>query len=310
MNEELVRHVVRLYPSSWRARYSDEFTDFLEGQPANLQTIMNIVMWALHERVLSWGDLIMDRRQDSLTLMFYGFIAAIAAGVNFYWTVADTPLATAMHQHRALFVSWTLVRAGSVATLCALAVIGIPVFSSMVRPAFRARRWDVLGLLAVPLAAALLTLGWMITGLILSGGHWVPTPWDVTGDWTAPSQWPSLSTRWKLSAVTCLLMAAGFVASAVSLREAVRRSDLSSYQPFWFAATSILLIGSIAIMTTGVLAWGWFAEQYAAAGFHARNGGFFSSTNFASWLASFATFLVAAAVTARGARSALALRTE
>src|SRR5258708_27099414 len=129
MNERLVRHLIRLDPPSWRVRYCDEFADFLEGQPSNLRTIFDIVAWAIHERVLSLGELIMDRRQNSLALMFYGFIAAIAAGVNFYWTVADTPLATAMHQHRALFVSWTFVRAGSVAALAALAVIGIPVFS-------------------------------------------------------------------------------------------------------------------------------------------------------------------------------------
>lgn len=64
---------------------------------------------------------------------------------------------------------------------------------------------------------------------------------------------------------------------------------------------SMLLAGSIAIMTLGVLGWGLFVEHYAASDFHLRNGGLFSSTNFASWLASCIVFLAATVVAAKGA---------
>jgi hypothetical protein len=67
---------------------------------------------------------------------------------------------------------------------------------------------------------------------------------------------------------------------------------------------------SMAVMTAGIVGWGHFAEQYAVFAFHARNGGLFSSTNFASWLGSLAVFLIATAFAAQAARSALALRTE
>jgi hypothetical protein len=48
----------------------------------------------------------MDRRQHSLALMLYAYLGAIAAGINFYWSVDDTPLAAAMYDHSALVTSW------------------------------------------------------------------------------------------------------------------------------------------------------------------------------------------------------------
>jgi hypothetical protein len=105
-------------------------------------------------------------------------------------------------------------------------------------------------------------------------------------------------------------MVTGLVASALSFGAAVRLADLSQLRPAWFGATSLALAGSVAMMTAGIVGWGHFAEQYAGFAFHARNGGLFSSTNFASWLASFAVFLIATAVAVQGARSALTVRTE
>jgi hypothetical protein len=264
----------------------------------------------MYERVFSLGGFKMDRRQNSLALMLYAYLAAIAAGINFYWTVDDTPLATTMHNHSALFISWNLIRAGSLLALAAVAMVGIPVFLMMVRAALAARQWDVIYRLAVPPCAALVTLIWMITGAKLAGGHWVPTPWDVNGDWTAPADWPPLPTRWALSSVTFVLMTAGLIVSAISVKQAIVRSDLSRQKRLWFAAPSMLLASSVAAMAIGVLTWGWFVQQYAGSDFHARNGGLFSSTNFASWAASCVLFLAAAVTAVQGARSALALKTE
>jgi len=64
----------------------------------------------------------MDRRQHSLALMLYAYLGAIAAGINFYWSVDDTPLAAAMYDHSALVTSWNPVRAGSLLALAAVAI--------------------------------------------------------------------------------------------------------------------------------------------------------------------------------------------
>lgn len=131
-----------------------------------------------------------------------------------------------------------------------------------------------------------------------------------SGDWTAPQNWPPLATRWILGSVTFVLMMAGLVVSAMSVRQAIRRSAWSKHGRLRFAAPSTLLAGSVAIMTLGVLGWGWFAEQDAVSDFHPRNGGLFSSTNFASWFESCMVFLSATVVAVEGARSALALKTQ
>ena len=135
-------------------------------------------------------------------------------------------------------------------------------------------------------------------------------PWDVNGDWTAPADWPPLPTRWVLSSVTFVMMTAGFIVSAISVKQAIVRSDLSRHKRLLFAAPSILLASSVAVMAIGVLTWGWFVQQYAASGFHARNGGLFSSTNSTSWAVSCVLFLAATVAAVQGTRSAIALEAE
>ena len=310
MKERHVRQLISLYPPAWRMRYRDEFQSFLEAHPSSLRTIFNVIGWAMYERVLSLVRLKTDRRQHSLTLMLYAYVGAIAAGVNFYWTVADTPLAAAMHNHWALFTSWNVVRAGSLLSLAAVAAVGTPVLVTMVRSALASRRWDVIYRLVVPPCVAVVTLGWIITATILSGGHWVPTPWDVAGDWTAPLDWPSPETRWALGSVTFLLMTAGLIVSATSIRQAICRSDFSKYRGLWFTAPSMLLAVSVGVTALGILTWGWFTQQYAVSAFYARNGGLFSSTDFASWAASCLVFLAATVTAIQGARSSFVLTAE
>jgi hypothetical protein len=310
MKERLVRQLISLYPPAWRVRYRDEFQAFLEVHPSNVRTVFNVIAWAMYERVLSLVRLEMDGRQQSLALMSYAYLGAMAAGLNFYWTVADTPLAAAMHTHFTLLTSWNVARVGSLLALAAVVMVGAPVLVTMVRSAVAARRWNVLYWLAVPPCAVLVAVGWIITATILSGGHWAPTPWDVTGDWTAPHDWPPLGTRWVLSSVTFVLMTAGLIASAIGIRQAIHQTDLSKYRGLWFTAASILLAGSVAAMALGVLTWGWFVQEHAASPFHTRNGGLFNSTNFASWAASCVLLLLATVVAIQGARSALVLTAE
>jgi hypothetical protein len=305
MNGRLVRQLVGLYPPQRRTRFRQEFERFLEAYPSNPGTILNVIGWAIYERLNSLGIFKMDRRQQSLSLMLYAYLGAVAAGVNFYWTVDDTPLAAAIRNRPALFASWTLVIAGSLVALAAVAIVGVPVLLGMMRTAFSTRRWDIPYRLAGPPCTGLVLLAWMAAAAWFAGGHWVPTPWDVTGNWTAPPDWPPLPTRWALGSVTFMMMTAGLIVSANSVRQAIGRSDLSKHQRLCFTVPSMLLAGAVGLMAIGVLTWGWFVQQYAASDFHARNGGLFSSTNFASWAVSCIVFVVATAVAVQGARSAL-----
>jgi len=306
MNARLVSQLVGLYPQEWRTRYGGEFQSFLEDHPSDLGTILNVIGWAMYERVLALGRFKMDRRQHSLALMLYAYLGTIAAGVNFYWTVADTPLAAAMRSRPELLTSWNLIIGGSLLAAVAVAMVGLPAVVTILRSALSNRRWEVVYRLAVPPCAALVTVAWMAAAASANSGHWVPTPWDVTGDWTAPQNWPPLTTRWTLSSVTLVLMIAGLVVSAISVRQAIRQSDLSKHRRLWFTVPSMLLSVSVAVMAFGVLAWGWFVQRYAASDFHIRNGGLFSSTNFFSWGLSSLVFLFATVVAIQGSRTALA----
>jgi hypothetical protein len=143
MNARLVSQLISLYRQEWRTRYEEEFQNFLETYPSNVRTILNVFGGALYERVLSLGSFTMDRRQNSLGLMLYAYLSSVAAGINFYWRVADTPLGAAMHSRPGLFTSWNLVRGGSLLAAVAVAMVGLPVLVTILRTALTNRRWDV-----------------------------------------------------------------------------------------------------------------------------------------------------------------------
>lgn len=306
MNPRIARCLTALYPETWRQRYQSEFESFLEAHASNMKSIVNVAAWAIYERFVSLGGIPMDARQNSITFMTLAGLAAFAAGVNFYWTVADTPLATAMHNHGALLASWTLVQLGALA-LVGTAILSSRVFFKMARKAFANRRRDVILRLGIPFCAAAALFAWFLSALIVMRSHWLPTPWDVAGDWTAPANWPSLSTRWILGAVSFAVMIAGLMATAISVQQAVSRTELSEHAPRSFSIPSLLLVGSVIGMTIGVLSWGWFVQQYAPTDFHVRNGGLFSSTNFASWTATSLVLLASIVLAIKSFRSALAV---
>jgi hypothetical protein len=306
MNKRIAHSLTGLYPRAWRARYGVEFQAFLESCPSNVRALCDVVGWAIYERLCYVGGFNMSPAQRSLALMAYAWLAAVAAGANFYWTVADTPMATVMHSRPALFAIWKLIRVGALLAFAAVVVVGLPASAAVARAALPARRWGVVGRLAVPLIAAVVTLLWMAAASMWTGGHWVPTPWDVTGDWAAPSEWPPLMTRWTLSIVTFVLLVSGLIGSAMSVKQVIHRSDVSIRRRL-LTVPSLVLAGSTSLMATAVVAWGLFAEIYASDAFHARNGGFFSSTNFASWAASCTVFVGSAVIALRAARSAMSI---
>ena len=303
MHRRLARRLASLYPPSWRARYGDEFAAFLEDHPATPLAILNIIGSAILERLRAARDFQMDSRQRTLVLMAFSYLAAVAAGVNFYWTVNDTPLSGVMRSHAPLGASFRTVALGSGTAFAAVIAIALPVTTSIAIDAFRTRRWRTIGRIFVPFAAALIVVLWLVAGTMATGRHWVATPWDVTGDWPAPVEWPPLAIRWAMSSMTFVLLVCGLMSSAVAASQVIRESDLSRYRAIWFRSTSVALAISVLIMTAGVAGWGWFAQQYAATDFHSRNGGLFNSTNVASWAASCVVFGAASVIACLSARS-------
>jgi hypothetical protein len=314
MDRRLAQWLTALYPLAWRSRFGKEFAAFLEERSSTIGTILDVIGSALRERVTCPGAFHVNTRQQSLVMMIWAYLAAVAAGVNFYFLVDDTPLANVMRHHAVLSALFGVVAKTSFLALIAVVGLALPITVRMLHIAATTRRWDAIGRVAVPFGAAAATVAWMAAAGFWShlrwGGSWVPLPWDVGGDWIAPHNWPPLSVRWPLSAVTLTLLIAGLLGSAISVRQAIERTDLSRLRPLWLKVTTLSLAAFIVVMALGVTAWGIFAERYALADFHIRNGGFFVSTNIASWSASAILFVASAFMAVRGARLAIAVHEE
>ena len=304
MQSRAVRRLISVYPRAWKARYGEEFAVLLEEHSLTLATVVDVCGWAIREHLVSIRSQIVNPRQRAVILMAYAALAALAGGVNFYWTVADTPMATAMRTHRAMSLSFQLIARAAFAAGLIVIAVAAPLVTNMVRTALASRRWNIVAWLALPVLAAVTTLAWMEAAMLLTGTRWVPTPWDVTGDWTAPAAWPALTTRWAFGVVTCVLLLLGLAASAASVTHAIRRTDVTAQPRAWLTGTAIAFTVATFAMVVGVSTWGWFSELYARADFHAINGGLFNSSNFASWLLSAITFAVASVLTIQSARSA------
>ncbi len=314
MNARVAQILTCLYPAAWRLRYGEEFQVFLEANPFTLRAVLNVIGWALYQRVSSFGEHKMNKLQHSLVLIVYAYLAAVAGSVNLFWTVDDTPLVDAMHAHAALSSSWALIAACSLLALAALIAAGLPIYLAMIRFTYTARRRDIFILLAFPLCAGAVLLIWIVAALAWTGGHWAPLPWAVTGDWTAPSGWPPLNVRWVLGSITLVLLTAGLVGSGISFKQAIRRCEFPeqrfdlfgqtwAIRPLYLARVPVLFVaGSIVVMALGVAGWGVLADKYAAIAFHARFGGLLNTSTFVSWIISVTLFAAAAAMALRSAR--------
>jgi hypothetical protein len=297
MKARMRRTLIRLYPASWRARYEEEFSTFLEAEHA--RTALNIIAWACRERVRAFIEDDMAIAGRGLTLMVYAYLASIVAGVNLYWTVDDTPLVGVMRFHVALFAFWRIVAWGAFVALAAAVGASVPIVFAMMRSAVANRRYDILRRLAFPPLALATLVVWI--ALVTTRTHWAPTPWDITGEWAAPAHWPPLAVRWVLGSITGLALSVGVVGTAIALSQAIDRSNMS--QSTFTRLMVFVLAASIVCMAVGVAGWGLLAGVYAPATFRSAAGGIFGSPSVVSWTLSAVLFVGAAVAAVRGVRA-------
>lgn len=263
----------------------------------------------LYERLWRRGS-DRGRPQRALALMVYALAAAAVAAINLVWTVDDTPLMAAMHDHTVLFALWRIGGWGAFLAFAAAAATGIPVLSATVAHAWASRRWDILLRLAAAPLAAMLVVAWLGAAFTWSGRQWIALPWDIAGDWPTPAAWPAADTRWLLGGVTSALFVAAVVGSAVSVAQAIVRSDLPPRLMGLPKRGAVASAGAIVLMSVGVAGWGAFANAYASGTFHSRLGGALGSTILVSWLASMTLLLAAMALAIRAAHGACSTATD
>jgi hypothetical protein len=312
MNHRVAHLLICLYPRHWRERYGAEFQAFLEMGPGDFRSSANVAQSALCEHIFPTRGLKMTRLPRSLGSILCAYLAVVAAGLNFYETIDDSALASAMRLHVSLSTAWNVVELGSVVALLGAITMALPLVVGALRFALREKRRDILTRLLVLPAAAGILAAWVIGVSFHSGGHWAPAPWAIVGDWTASADWPSLHVRWVLGSFSTVLAIALLTGSSISLFQAIQRTRFEEMRfsvlnrllvihPVRFARVpGMITTAAIVAMTAGVLSWGFIANSSASAAFHGYYGPM-HTTAFASWVGSVCVF---------GGSSVVALRTS
>lgn len=314
MNRHWARALVQFYPAAWKQRYGEEFRSFLEADTGGILTSINVIWAALREQALQDGGLTMNKSERALGLSVGSFLVMVAAGMNFYGTVDDSPLVGVMRSHNGMSFSWAIIEIGSIMALIGASAIGLPLVFGMARSAWKHRRYDMLRRLLFPVCAAgALVLWGGVVGLLYSHGKWVPSPWAVTGDWVAPAAWPSLTARWFFGFVTVLLAAIFLIGSPISLQQVLRRADIAD-PSFSRLGRSVMQRGGVTRIAAGVVAlsavamslavlsWGLIAQASAPTIFNSHFG-VLNSTAIVSWVLSLSLFTISSALAVRGYRN-------
>src|SRR5260370_19271361 len=143
MNPRLAHLLVRLYPRAWRERYGVEFTTLLQTGRGGVSTSADVFWAALLEHIFPLGGLKMNRVPRSLGAILCAYLAVIAAGLNFYATIDDSSLATAMRDHPALSTAWNVVALGSLVALFTAISLLVTLVVGALRFALSAKRRDI-----------------------------------------------------------------------------------------------------------------------------------------------------------------------
>jgi hypothetical protein len=163
MTRRTARFLTRLYPPAWRARYGEEFQTFLESRRVRPLEVLDAIASALSERLAG-----------SLTIMLYACLATFAAGGALYLTTSGAPLVQIIDTHRALWLGWALIEAGSLALAAAGVVAVTPVLFRTLRKPSREVLWKLVWPVGAGLMLALWLLVVWLTGAAEKG---LPVAW-------------------------------------------------------------------------------------------------------------------------------------
>jgi len=253
VNARLARRLAALYPSAWRQRYGDEFCKLLEDEPVSTRAIVNVIAAAVAEHI-RWTFDNGDACQRSLQFLSGAALAAFAAGVNFYWTVVDTPLAPAMSAHAALRACWLLVQAGAFVFGLAIVATAASTVPATLRDVVKARRWGLVAGLVPMMLVPLATITWMTIASWPSGSN--------------AATWPTIPAHWWLVSTIVLLLIVDLFACAAMMRDLTGGRQATTRRAGWLKANAVALTCAAGMMAAGAVGWGLFAEQYAAANVH------------------------------------------
>jgi hypothetical protein len=235
--------LLRLYPSDWRARYGTEFAALLEDHSFSLKTFFNLLRSAMEAHMQAFKS----NQREPVELcgwIWWAWMLAISGGMILYGMVDDSSFVTAMSRDSFFGGCWRGLEAGSLVAGSAIMVAGLPLAWSVLRYALHTRRSDILVRLAFPFSVMVVLTIWLAVVISWTGGTWGASPWAVP--FSRPD-WPPELFRWITGSITAALLIFGFAGSAMSITQAMRRSEFPDlrltlpsirleFQPLRFAA--------------------------------------------------------------------------
>jgi hypothetical protein len=269
--------LLRLYPTTWRSRYGEEFAALLDDYPLTPFALLDVCLGALDAHSApqdATGRILRALHQPrrSVITVFCAYIAFVIAGLAYNQMIEDD-LPALDTSHPAISAAYHVILYGSAVALLAVLAGGLPIALAVARRALVARRKDILLLFAVPpLALAVwLMWGWINLNVIApaDGSHAVPAVPHPPGN--------LLFFSWFAAFGLAALASTAAVSIAISRCEVAPRLFRWALVP---AALATLLM---LIMLSGAVAWGLFVRAEMP-DYLERMAGLLGETIYVSWL--------------------------
>lgn len=263
--------LTRLYPSSWRDRYADEFEALLEQCLHSPLDVVDVMLGALDAHLqlfngenVNWRLMNMvNKLRTTILIVFASYIGFIVAGLALVGMLDDSPMIPYMQTNLASALAMTIIRVGAVVALLAVVVGGMPLAITVIRRALTIDRRN-LGLLLVPVISLfVLVLYFAFLYLVAHGRIQIAGVAQVV----QPGNFP-ISNRLILAGMM-LLFVLGAIASTLAVWKAISRTEVEqaafqaggrtvSIAIYQFAyIPAVIATISMLVMLVAMLVWSW-----------------------------------------------------
>jgi len=291
----LLRRLIVLYPAAWRRRYGDEFEALLEQTPFTLRALFDVGVSAVDAHLNPTAPMrkwpfMFERLRASELAVFSGWIVFVVTGLGFSKMTENWDIFAA-GTSPAVSLSYLSVMVGALVALLGVLVAGVPIAWAIAKSAFRAQRWRLLGLFAVPpiFLAVWIGLTYLLLNVVVPG----PAPHDPVR-FVGFAAWVG---------VFCIAA----VASTVAVTVAAINGEVPPALYQRAVRPALVVAGTMAIVVVAVVIWG-LAVLATEPSLFWGNDGLLATSTALSWLGVIAGMGAGTVIALRAAFAARATR--
>jgi len=282
--------LVQLYPHRWRERYGTEFEALLEECLHSPLDVLDIFLGALDAHLeltheMDWRLMNMiNKLRTTILVVFAAYIGFVIGGLSLYGLVDDSPAAALMKTDATLSAAWITVEAGSVISLLAVVIGGMPLALTVIRRALTSSREDLRLLLTPVFVFVALVLYGGFLAAIASGRLHI----QGVAPGVSPDNFP-IGNRLALGGFM-LVFVLGAIASTAAVWKVISNTDAeqgtfrvlgrtTSVKLYEYAFTPAVITAlGMFLMLAGTLAFGWLAYAALPQWFSENSGLLLSNT--------------------------------